>query len=291
LSRSLSVGMQAHLATRMHTRATMMLFQLEDGTAVGITDHNKDIDFNLTDAAGVGEITYQASTGVRRSDISMSASLDADNFEVEGPIGTLVTREAILGGRWNRARVWLFEVNWASTIDGAIKLLAGNVTDARLDGGRFIFEIRSDFDKYNQVVGRVMSNMCDADFADGIRCHATPTEVLGTVTAVTDATSFTVSFTGSYADDFFNGGTVEFLTGDLTGTRKIEIFDWTAGGVLSLFIAAAEAPAIGDTLTIRNGCMKSRAACMAHGQILNFRGFPDITGSDQIFRATLPGNP
>jgi uncharacterized phage protein (TIGR02218 family) len=267
----------------------MLLLVLRDGTSIGVTNHNKNLDFDII---GEGSVTYQSGTGILTSDVSLQSGLDADNYEVTGPIAELVTKEAVLGGRFNRARAYLFQVNWKDPTQGAIKLLAGNVSEARLEGGRFIFEVRSAFDRYNQVVGRLITNQCDADFADQVRCFATATEITGTVTAVTDEMTFTVSYTGSYADDFFNFGTVEFLTGDLAGTDMIEIHDWTVGGQITLFVPAAERPAIGDTMTIKDGCTKARSGakgCMEHGAILWFRGFPEVPGSDQVLRATIPG--
>jgi uncharacterized phage protein (TIGR02218 family) len=284
VSRTLSAGLSSHISGRSHTRCNMILLDLRDGNNIGITDHDKDITFDIGD----GEVTYDSGTGILTSDVSQSASLDADNFEVTGPIADVVTLEAVLGGRFDRARVRLFQINWKRPQDGAIKILAGNISEARVEGGRFVFEVRSDFDRFNQVVGRVITNQCDADYGDA-RCGATPEQITYTVTGVTDALSFTGSFTGSYAADYFNFGTIEFTSGDLAGTLPIEIFDWTAGGQITLFCPAAEAPAIGDTATVKRGCGKSRADCMARNNIVNFRGFPEIPGSDQILRAAIPG--
>jgi uncharacterized phage protein (TIGR02218 family) len=283
--RTLSTALTSHVAGRSHTRATMLLLELRDGTSIGVTDHDKDLNYNIL---GSGIVSYQAGTGILTSDISLQAGLDADNYEVTGPIGELVTIEAVLGGRFNRARAYLFQVNWKQLSDGAIKLLAGNVSEARIEGGKFVFEIRSDADRFNQVVGRLIVNNCDADHGDA-RCGRVPESVVGTVTAVTDEMRFTVSYTGSYANDYFNAGTVEALTGDLAGTDEVEIFDWTVGGAIVLFAPLAERPAIGDTFTVKRGCGKARQDCIDRDNILNFRGFPEVPGSDQILRATIPG--
>jgi hypothetical protein len=99
---------------------------------------------------------------------------------------------------------------------------------------------------------------------------------------------FTVSFTGTYADDFFNKGVVIGLTGANEGTT-VEIYDWTAAGAIVLFAPLADAPEIGDTFTVRDGCGKSRADCMAHDAIEWFRGFPEVPGSDQVLKPAIPG--
>jgi uncharacterized phage protein (TIGR02218 family) len=287
LSRTLTAGMTGHLATRSHTRCTMLLLELRDGTSIGITDHDRDIPFDLGD----GTATYQSGTGILASDVSLQTGLDADNYEVTGPLkddGDF-TLERVVGGRFNRARAKLFQVNWRDTSLGAIKLLAGNVSEARIEGGKFILEVRSDCDRYNQVIGRLIVNNCDADFGDA-RCGATPVSTTLTITSVTDAMGFAGSYTGGpYADDYFNGGTIEALTGDLAGTDPIEIHDWSQAGGVVLFMPLVEPPAVGDTFTVKQGCPKSRLGCMARNNILNFRGFPEVPGSDQIFRPTIPG--
>lgn len=286
MSRTLAAGFTGHLATRAHTRATMLLLELTDGTSIGVTDHDQDINFDLGD----GVATYASGTGILASDVVLQAGLDADNYEVTGPLKDIgdFTLERVVGGRFNRARAKLFQVNWKQLSSGALKILAGNVSEARVEGGKFIFEVRSDCDRFNQVIGRLIVNNCDADYGD-TRCGGTPDSVVGTVTAVTDAMNFTVSYVGSKANEYFNAGTVEALTGDLAGTAPVEIFSWTVGGAIVLFMPLVEAPAIGDTFTVKRGCGKSRADCMVRGQILNFRGFPEVPGSDQIFRPTIPG--
>jgi hypothetical protein len=70
------------------------------------------------------------------------------------------------------------------------------------------------------------------------------------------------------------------------------VFDFaggTGGGTLALYAPLAAVPAVGDTLEIRRGCEKTRAACMAYSNIDNFRGFPDVPGSDQVLRYPNPG--
>src|SRR5574338_538479 len=138
----------------------MLLLDLVDGTSVGITDHSNDLDYDIGD----GTVTYDSGTGIIASDVPLSCGLDADNYEVTGPLGDTVTLDGILGGRFNRARARLFQVNWKNTTLGAIKMLAGYVANARVKGGEFVLEIRSDMDFYNQTVGRVIENQCSADF-------------------------------------------------------------------------------------------------------------------------------
>ena len=285
MSRALGGPLAAHIATRTHTRCAMLRLDLPDGTSIGVTDHDRDLEFDLGD----GAITYSASTGILPSDVRLSAGFDADNLEVTGPIGDVVTLAAVLGGRFNNARARLFQVNWRSLGSGSIKILAGDVGDARVEGGKFVLPITSDIARFNQTIGSVITPYCATDFGSAL-CTLTPEEISATVTAVAGDLGFTVSFTGSYADDYFNDGQVEFTSGALAGTAPVEIFQWSASGSLVLFTALAEAPEIGDTLAVRRGCARTRAACMAYSNILNFRGFPEVPGSDQVLKYAVPGN-
>lgn len=289
--RTIAGAISAHLAGNAHTRASMLLLNCRDGTTLGVTDHSNDLAFDIGD----GSVNYVAGTGILASDIAMSASLDTDNYEVTGPISTTVTRAAILGGKYDRATARLFQVNHKRPGDGAIKLLQGNVSAARVEGGRFILEVRSDMDRFNQVVGRLITNQCDADFAD-VRCGATATIITLTITAVTDAMRFTGSFVGSYANDFFNMGKCIPATGVNAGGLPIEIQDWTSGGAVELFMPLPVTPAIGDTFNVQNGCSKARMnsdptvpTCLTNNNVDRFRGFPEIPGSDQVLRAAIPG--
>lgn len=275
------------LAGTSHTRCGMMLLGMSDGTFIGITDHDEAIDYDLTEA-GSGSVTYSAGSGILPSDVVLSMGLDADNYEVKGPLGGKVLREHVLGARFDRARCWLFQIDHTGPAGENIPIIAGSVTECRIEGGRFVFQVRGDTDRLNQSIGRIITPYCDADFGDA-RCTVTPESIVGTVTAIGDQMIFTVSFAGAYADGYFNQGTVEPLTGDLVGIRPVEIFTWTAAGVITLFAPLSGLPTFGDTFTIKRGCGKTRDDCVAYDNINNFRGFPEMPGTDQVLRYPIPG--
>lgn len=287
MSRTLSAGLVTHVAGTAHTRAMMLRLDLVDGSTLAITDHDRDLAFNLGD----GSVTYSAGTGILPSDLSLSTGFEGSDVEVTGPIGDTVTRPAVVGGRYDDAAARLFQVNWNTLADGAIKLLKGRIVLAEVEGGRFKFTIRGEATKFTQEVGRTVSAYCDADFGDA-RCGFSPATLAATVSAITDERAFSVTFVGTKAADFFNKGTVEFLTGTLTGTRPVEVFDFGGGvgtSTITLWTGLAEAPGIGDTLTLTQGCGKTRAACLAYGNVINFRGFPDVPGTDQVLKYPNPG--
>lgn len=287
--RNLSAAMQAHLAGTAHKRCTMMRIDLADGSVLAVTDHDRVLSFDLGD----GVADYRPETGVMPSDLLLTAGFSADQLEVAGPVTEdgLTTRPALLGGRFDMATVRLFQVNWSNLAAGAIPLLKGEVVLAEIDGSAFRLTVHSQGSRLGKSIGRVITGYCDADFMDA-RCGYAEAPTVATVTAVTDARTFTVSFAGTIASDWFNKGTVSFLTGDLAGARPVEVFDFAGGagsGALALWTALPAVPAVGDTLNLKRGCEGTRPACMAYGNIENFRGFPDVPGSDQLLRFPNPG--
>lgn len=284
MSRALSSALAGHVSGSAHTRCTMLRLDLVDGTTLAITDHDRDIAFDLGD----GSATYSAGTGILPSDLALGVGFDGSDIEVQGPIADVVTRTAVLGGRYDDAVARLFQVNWSDLTQGAVELLKGRVVLAEVNGGRFKLTIQGEASKFAQTVGRVVTAYCDADFGDA-RCGYSVVPVSATVSAVTDERSFTVTFSGSYANDYFNRGTVTFTSGALNGCRPVEVFDWSAAGAVTLWASLPEPPAVGDTLQLRQGCGKTRADCMGFANIINFRGFPDVPGSDQVLRYPNPG--
>lgn len=281
-------ALAGHISGTAHKRATMLRLDLADGSVLAVTDHDETLSFDLGDGAA----SYTPATGILPSDLLLTAGLEADQMEVTGPVTEtgLTTRTALIGGRFDYARARLFQVNWSDLSQGAAKLLEGEVVLAEVTSGTFKLTIHSQIARLSRTIGRVITGYCDADFQDA-RCGFSEAATVATVSGVTDARSFTVSYSGTIASDWFNRGTAQFTSGALSGTRPVEVFDFAGGagaGAVALWIDLPEVPAIGDTLNLKRGCDKTRTACMAYGNMINFRGFPDVPGSDQVLKYPNP---
>jgi hypothetical protein len=245
----------------------MLRLDLTDGTVLGFTDHDKVLAFDLGDDAGT--VDYRPDFGMQVSNIQTGIGLDAGNYEVTLPVMKAprpTTRAAFAGGRFRRCEARLFEVIWSKLTAGPRLIMFGNAGEWRIKGDKAIAEVR---------------DQRDADYADQIECFATPTEISATVTAGNELT-LTVAYAGGpYADGSFDRGTVIGLTGSNAGL-KAPIWSWNDNGDgtadIELFMPLVEAPAVADTFTIRDGCARTRPACMAHGQILNARACFDVPG-------------
>ncbi len=283
MSRTIAGALATSLASGQTTLARCLRLDLRDDTSLGITDHDIDITVDLGD----GALTYSSTTGVLPSAVSLSIGLDADSFEATGPITDVITRAQLLGGRYDRARARLFDVDWSAPTR-FLRLMSGRVTTSKLEAGRFTLEIRSAADAFNQSIGRLISPYCRHDFGVG-QCQASPPIYPATVTDVDDEISFTVDFPGGAPPaDAVRDGLVSFLTGDLVGNLPVEVFDLSVDGLVSLFSPLSLVPTVGDSLQLRAGCDKTRIACKAYGQILNFGGFPDLRGTDEYLKYPNP---
>jgi uncharacterized phage protein (TIGR02218 family) len=283
------------LATRTHTRATCLWLALRDGTIVGITDHDKDLTVDMTDISDV-PVVYKADTGILPSDVETATGLTASNYEVEGPLSDLIPRADVLGHRFNRARARLFQVDWTQDFPDQIPILQGLVADAFVRGSRFVFEVRSDAERLNQTVGRVITPYCDASFGDE-RCQAVVPQVASEIIAVTSSHELTVDLAGVYADDHFVAGKIDFTSGALLGVDPVEIWSYVgSSGLVTTLVPLPAEPEVGDLVIVKRGCTKLKSSqdaslptCLSYDNVLNFRGMDQVGGSDQYLRIPVPG--
>lgn len=292
--RTLSAGMQAHLAGNAHKLVSMLRLDLADGTVLAFTSHDKPLVFDLGD----GEVEYQPWTGIDVSAVVFSTGLEASNFEVSGPIGDLVARTAVLGGRFRKATARLFMVNWSSLGDGPIRLMKGTLGEGRVQGSRFVNEVRGLTANFNETWGRVLTPLCTATFGDiTTGCPVVREPVPATVNWVGDDFRFAVDIGGEWPDDWFNLGAVVFLTGPLAGTAEATVTDYNGEtGEIALLEPLPDLPEIGDTLSLFRGCSKLLKSddpmlptCLTYGAVEDFRGHPEVPGSRFYLRVKAPG--
>lgn len=280
MSRTLDAALQSHVATYTHSRCRMLLLLLQDGTKLGITDHDQDITFTLPEDGD--EIVYSAKSGFRISDVETNINLDPGSYEIRGPIADVVTKAQLLGGRWRNAVTYLFEVNWQSPT-AAIDLMKGTVTP-KDNGGEFVFEVKDDRYRLAQTVGRGITNQCRRKKASCCVNIAPETET--TVSVVTSTLELEVDAAITDAD--FVGGKLWFTTGDLVGNPPVEIFKVTSGAI-ELFEPLPALPDVGDEVTLKEGCDGTLAMCRDRfDNAINFDGFPAVRGN-KILLPAIPG--
>lgn len=268
----------AHYGQSCTTIAKCWKVTRTDGQVFGFTDHDR--------ALTIDGVTFSARTGFSAQAVQTLAGMAVDNLEVAGMFDSLEITEAdIHSGRWDFARVELFEVNWADLSMGKAYQRVGWIGEVRPAGGTFVAELRGLLQKLAQSIGRTYQAACDADLGDA-RCGinlATFSRgtVAGTVVSVTSRRQFADAVNLTDAADWFTGGRVTWLTGANAGiSAEVKAF---AAGVVTLHLPMPHEIEVGDTFEITAGCDKSAATCTAKFvNIVNFRGFPHVPGLDAL---------
>lgn len=288
--RAVSPEMAAVLASRKLARARCLWLEQKDGVQLGFND----IDVPLEVDIGFGSVTYRAGRGVVGSDIEQTVGLEPGNMEISGPIDE-VTRAEVWGGVFSDCRVRVFDVMWDNLDYGIIPIMGGRIADGRVEGNRFIFEMRSHADKFNSTIGRVLAPYCTHDFGDA-KCTKTRQEFPATVASVAAGASqfiFTTSLGTTHPQDFFNLGTIRFDTGPNAGLDEIEIFDYHGDSEVELLAPLPRSPEVGDQIVLRRGCSKLKSStdsavltCLFWENVVNFGGFDQVPGTEKYMRFT-----
>jgi len=294
--RTAPASIEAMLGTTQLTLARCFKFVLRDGTEMGLTDHDRDLVVPL-DNDSYGAITYYAGHGVIIGDIQVTIGLEADNTEASIPIGEMVRREAVLARRFHNADCYIFDADWTQAAPEPLELIAGYIAEARTERNMAVFEIRSQADRWNTVIGALAAPRCRADFGDRL-CGATPTNYPAVVSDVLSNLRFMIDVVSlNLADDFFRFGEAEFLTGDLAGTWPYEVVSYDGyTGEVEVLSPMPGLPQAGDQLLLRNGCARIKESddpliptCVTHDNVRRFRGLDQLPGTDQYLKMPIPG--
>lgn len=271
-----STALALHQAQETTTLAWCWRVERLDGQLFGFTSCDVDLS--------IDGLLYEAASGFTPSAMATSADLAVDNMDIQGLLDSATITEAdLMAGRWDGARVEVFEVNYTDLSQGRMLLRTGTIGDVTAGRVSFRAELRSLTQALQQPVGRVYAAQCDAILGDA-RCgvNAVAITVTGTVTAVASRRGFTDASLAQPAD-WFGAGLVRFLTGNNAGLN-MEVQSFEAGGVFGLHLPMPYNIAPGDTFEAVPGCRKRRTEdCAAKfSNVVNFRGFPDVPGNDSV---------
>ncbi|MDZ4306610.1 DUF2163 domain-containing protein [Allopontixanthobacter sp.] len=295
MSATIPAPLAAALAQVPRATAFCLMLQAKDGLRQGFTTWSRPVTLDL----GLGQGPETFDRGMNLSAITKAVGFVASNFEVHAPANGEFRPAKVYGGRWRRAAAWLVRVS--PDVDGAAAgyqpVLRGRVAEGRIEGRRFVLEVRNAMDAYNQTQGEVMSPQCRTWFGDPVRCRVVREPFAAVVTAAESAHEFSVDLAGVHPDDFFNFGNAAFLTGEHGGTDERKIYDYDgATGTVELLEPLFEAPEVGDTLTLFRGCSKllisddpAVPTCVSYDNGVNFQGEPELPGDRQHRKVSALG--
>lgn len=277
--KTISSELAQHIAGEVTTLATCWKLTRRDESVQGFTDHDRDIIFD--------SVTYKAATGFSPSAVANSANLQVDNLDVEGMLAAEgITETDILAGIYDFAEIEIFQVNYADTTQGILKLRRGWLGEVSLTRQHFVAEVRGLTQLLSQDIGEYFSPSCRAGLGDA-RCKIDMEDhtVIGSATGISSRGSLTDS-ARSEDSALFTGGKITFTSGANDGLSmevKEYIYRSGTGGLISLALPMPHSIAPGDSYSLQKGCDKTIHTCHARfDNVANFRGEPHVPGLDRM---------
>ncbi|HHX88195.1 MAG TPA: DUF2163 domain-containing protein [Paracoccus sp.] len=252
-----------------------------DGTVLGFTDHDRDLIFD--------GITFRARTGMSARALVQTTGLSVDNTEAVGTLSDAGLREGdILAGRYDGARVTIWEVDWAAP-EARRLLFRGSLGEIARAGSAFRAELRGLSEVLAQGGGRVFGAVCPAVLGEedcGFDLALPGFSVEAGLLAVDEGGAvLDLPALEDFAPGWFAQGRARFLDGPAAGMSGFVRRETSAGSVwrLNLWAAPGIAPRAGDRLRLEAGCDKRFETCrLKFSNQLNFRGFPHVPGDDWL---------
>jgi uncharacterized phage protein (TIGR02218 family) len=261
-----------------------------DGVKQGFTSHDEDLTFDGT--------TFIASSGFTATQVNKTLGLAADNLEVKGALSSAsINDDDLAAGKYDDAYVELFWVNWSDHANADMRTLVmtGYTGEAKRTGTAFQAELRGLSSRLNQATNRVFQRTCDAVVGDG-RCRVNLSlpsyRGMGTVAQALAPRVFKALNLGTYADKWFNQGVLKFTSGPNSNVKldmKSHSNDGAGNVYLELWSVPAFEIASGWTFEVTAGCDLTSTMCNAKfSNIVNFRGFNSMPGSDTVIKNVDP---
>ena len=276
--RTIDAALAAHLAGDATTLCHCWRVLRRDGTALGFTEHDRDLAFAGT--------AFLAASGFSASDGEEEAGLAAATSAVAGGFSSdAITEADLVAGRYDGARVEVYLVNWAAP-EQHMLVKVQEIGEVTRQAGRFQAELRSFAARLAEPQGRIYNRRCDAVLGDrrcGVDLALPQFSAEAAVAAVQDATRLSLSGAAGFPAGFFAHGMLTF-TGGADAGLSVDIDSHAVSGGLvqiALWLPLASPPAPGDPVRLTAGCDKSFATCRAKfANTANFRGFPHMPGAD-----------
>lgn len=280
----MSAAAQAPAGPGLTTLCRAWAIRRADGAVFGFTDHDRDLNFD--------GVNFRADTGLSALALQQSTGLAVDNTEALGALcDASLTEEDILAGRFDRAEVTAWLVDWR---DPALReiVFRGTIGEMTRIDGAFSVEIRGLSEALNRPFGRVYQKPCGAVLGDGA-CGvdlATPGYTLpGEIAALGEGREIVVDIGGGFLSGWFQHGVLDVTSGAAAGLRGVVKRDVARPDdthAIDLWEPLRATLAVGDAVRLIAGCDKRFETCrMKFANVLNFQGFPDIPEDDWMMIA------
>jgi uncharacterized phage protein (TIGR02218 family) len=265
-------------STELEGVATFWRIARRDGCTLGFTSHDRDLWFD--------GVLHRAAPGMVPSSIRLSASLDADDADVQGALSHDAIKAADLAaGRYDGA---LFEIGVVDWETRETATLYHGVTGAiAVEEGGFTAELQSAKAHLDVDLVPRTSPTCRAAFC-GPGCNLNPMRYTHDL-AITqvDADAGEVTIADATLADRLRDGWLRWIDGPHAGlTMQVMAVDQDR---LTLDQPLATSLLAGTTAQVREGCDHTIATCAARfANAANFQGEPFLPGNDLLTRYPPP---
>jgi uncharacterized phage protein (TIGR02218 family) len=247
-----------------------------DGLCLGFTSHDRDLV--------IGGLAYRAAPGLLPSAVSVCDGFDSSTLDVSGALTSDSISEADLAaGRWDRASVALFLVDWRDPDGERLGLVRGELGDVAVRANGFEAELRGPAALLERPVVEQTSPECRAELGDK-RCRVDMAgRILVTRIVAIPAERVVVVAEAAGGPGAYAFGRLRWIGGANSGLESpVAASD---GAQLTLREPPPFPAAAGDPVEISEGCDKSFATCRARfANAENFRGEPHLPGMDLLTR-------
>ena len=279
------MSLRDHLATGATTIARCWAVTRTDGITLGFTDHDLPLSFE--------GIAFHPDSGLTAKAVVQGTGLSVDNSEAVGLLSSdAITAPDIEAGRYDKAEVRLWHVNWAAVGERELRF-RGTLGEIRRGDGAFHAELRGLSEALNRPMGRLYQTTCGATLGDS-ECRfdsSHPRVSTELACGATDGQTFRLSGLAAFAPRWFERGRLTVLAGTAKGLTGSVKHDRIEGDlrVLELWTPLRAPLASIDRIRLEPGCDKRASTCRTKfDNMANFRGFPFIPGEDWLMAVPVP---
>ncbi|MEL6794107.1 MAG: DUF2163 domain-containing protein [Pseudomonadota bacterium] len=285
--RDLPPAFAAQLATGATTHCRCWRIDRRFGDPLGFTDHDRDIAF--------GGVVFEAASGFTAQDAERSLGLAVDNGSATGALRSeKITDADIRSGAYDGVTIRQWTVDWR---DPANRLLTfrGEIGEIQRGENAFEVEMRGLSEPLTRPIGRSYVHVCDAKLGDGkcgVDLSSAAFRGTGSVIAVEDGRTITVSGLSGFDEAWFDDGLLRWTSGGAQGREAAVATHRTGGGdvVFTFQDPVTPPPEVGASFEAFAGCDKRIETCRDKFQnVLNFRGFPFIPGDSWVAAYPVEG--
>ena len=278
--REIDPALQAKLDSGCTTLCRCWLVERADGERFGFTDHDRDLSFD--------GVTFLAGTGLDAAALQSSTGLSVDNSQAVGALSSAgLLEDDIHGGRYDRAAVWQWYVDWTQ-VDLRVLMFRGYLGEIRRAEGAFEAELRGLSEDLNRTVGKSYLYQCPRTLGDDKCGFDTSTfgyAVDTTVVQTDGRKGIVISEYAGQQDGWFEHGQVKWTGGAWIGHVAQIKFDRVRNGArhIEFWLETPFEIGLNDPVRVMAGCDKQPDTCqLKFNNFLNYRGFPHMPGEDWV---------